>query len=103
MCDGVTRGEPGMELSLFSRDVIALANAVALSHDMFDAALCLGICDKIVPSELFGVFRANALGAEQGAMSFVAPEDAESIPARSTAARPRPFCLCRRTARLSAR
>jgi phosphogluconate dehydratase len=49
MCDGVTQGEPGMELSLFSRDVIAMATAVGLSHDMFDAALYLGVCDKIVP------------------------------------------------------
>jgi phosphogluconate dehydratase len=49
MCDGVTQGQPGMELSLFSRDVIALSAAVALSHDMFDGALFLGICDKIVP------------------------------------------------------
>ncbi|MEZ5847981.1 MAG: phosphogluconate dehydratase [Geminicoccaceae bacterium] len=49
MCDGVTQGEPGMELSLFSRDVIAMASAVALSHDMFDGALFLGVCDKIVP------------------------------------------------------
>ncbi|HRY27070.1 MAG TPA: phosphogluconate dehydratase, partial [Geminicoccaceae bacterium] len=49
MCDGVTQGQPGMELSLFSRDVIAMATAVALSHDMFDGALYLGVCDKIVP------------------------------------------------------
>jgi phosphogluconate dehydratase len=49
MCDGVTQGQPGMELSLFSRDVIALASAIALSHDMFDGALFLGVCDKIVP------------------------------------------------------
>ena len=49
MCDGVTQGEKGMELSLFSRDVIALSTAVALSHDMFDAAVYLGVCDKIVP------------------------------------------------------
>lgn len=49
MCDGVTQGEPGMELSLFSRDVIAMATAVGLSHDMFDAAIYLGVCDKIVP------------------------------------------------------
>ncbi len=54
MCDGVTQGQGGMDLSLFSRDVIALATAVALSHDMFDAALCLGICDKIVPGLLIG-------------------------------------------------
>ena len=49
MCDGVTQGTPGMELSLFSRDVIAMATAVSLSHDVFDAALMLGVCDKIVP------------------------------------------------------
>src|ERR1019366_1616906 len=54
MCDGVTQGQPGMELSLFSRDVIAMATAVALTHDAFDAALCLGICDKIVPGLLIG-------------------------------------------------
>ena len=54
MCDGVTQGRAGMELSLFSRDVIALSTAVALSHDMFDAALYLGICDKIVPGLLIG-------------------------------------------------
>ena len=52
MCDGVTQGLPGMELSLFSRDVIAMVTAVALSHDMVDAALCLGVCDKIVPGLL---------------------------------------------------
>ncbi len=49
MCDGVTQGEPGMELSLFSRDVIAMATAVAMSHNTFDAAVYLGVCDKIVP------------------------------------------------------
>lgn len=54
MCDGVTQGQPGMELSLFSRDVIAMSTAIALSHNMFDAALCLGICDKIVPGLLMG-------------------------------------------------
>src|SRR5271170_338361 len=54
MCDGVTQGLPGMELSLFSRDVIAMATAVALTHDMFDAALCLGVCDKIVPGLMMG-------------------------------------------------
>src|SRR6187431_2041643 len=54
MCDGVTQGRPGMELSLFSRDVIAMATAVALSHNMFDGALMLGICDKIVPGLLIG-------------------------------------------------
>ena len=54
MCDGVTQGQPGMELSLFSRDVIAMATGVALAHNMFDSALCLGICDKIVPGMLMG-------------------------------------------------
>lgn len=54
MCDGVTQGRPGMELSLFSRDVIAQATAIALSHDMFDGAICLGVCDKIVPGLLIG-------------------------------------------------
>ena len=54
MCDGVTQGQPGMELSLFSRDVIAMATAVSLSHNMFDAALCLGVCDKIVPGLVMG-------------------------------------------------
>ena len=54
MCDGVTQGQEGMDLSLFSRDVIALSTAVALSHDVFDAAIFLGICDKIVPGMLIG-------------------------------------------------
>ena len=54
MCDGVTQGQPGMELSLFSRDTIAMSTAVALSHNMFDAVLLLGICDKIVPGLLIG-------------------------------------------------
>lgn len=54
MCDGVTQGQPGMELSLLSREVIAMATAVGLSHNMFDGALLLGICDKIVPGLLIG-------------------------------------------------
>lgn len=54
MCDGVTQGQPGMELSLFSRDVIAMATAVSLSHNVFDAALMLGVCDKIVPGLVMG-------------------------------------------------
>jgi phosphogluconate dehydratase len=54
MCDGVTQGTPGMELSLFSRDIIAAATAIALSHNMFDGALMLGVCDKIVPGMLIG-------------------------------------------------
>jgi phosphogluconate dehydratase len=54
MCDGITQGMPGMELSLFSRDVIAMATGVSLAHGMFDATLCLGVCDKIVPGLLIG-------------------------------------------------
>ena len=54
MCDGVTQGQPGMELSLFSRDTIAMSTAVAMSHNMFDATVLLGICDKIVPGLLIG-------------------------------------------------
>jgi phosphogluconate dehydratase len=61
MCDGVTQGAAGMELSLFSRDVIALATAVALSHNVFDAALCLGVCDKIVPGLLMGALQFGHL------------------------------------------
>ncbi|MDB5971798.1 MAG: phosphogluconate dehydratase [Hydrocarboniphaga sp.] len=61
MCDGVTQGEPGMELSLFSRDVIAMATAVALSHNSFDAVLCLGVCDKIVPGLLMGALHFGHL------------------------------------------
>ncbi len=61
MCDGVTQGTPGMELSLFSRDVIAMSTAVSLSHDMFDAALMLGVCDKIVPGLLIGALHFGHL------------------------------------------
>lgn len=57
MCDGVTQGQAGMELSLFSRDVIARSTAIGLSHQMFDGALCLGICDKIVPGMLIGALK----------------------------------------------
>lgn len=63
MCDGVTQGEPGMELSLASREVIAMATAVGLSHDLFDAAVYLGICDKIVPGLLIGALRFGHLPA----------------------------------------
>jgi phosphogluconate dehydratase len=63
MCDGVTQGQPGMELSLFSRDVIAMATGVALSHDAFDAVLCLGVCDKIVPGLLIGALAFGHLPA----------------------------------------
>ncbi|HEV8688873.1 MAG TPA: phosphogluconate dehydratase, partial [Ideonella sp.] len=61
MCDGVTQGYPGMELSLFSRDTIAMGTAIALSHDVFDAALLLGICDKIVPGLLIGALHFGHL------------------------------------------
>ena len=61
MCDGVTQGQPGMDLSLFSRDVIAFATAVSLSHGMFDAVALLGICDKIVPGLLIGALRFGHL------------------------------------------
>ena len=61
MCDGVTQGQPGMDLSLFSRDVIAMSTAIALSHGMFDAAALLGICDKIVPGLLIGALRFGHL------------------------------------------
>jgi phosphogluconate dehydratase len=61
MCDGITQGQAGMDLSLFSRDVIAMSTAVALSHNMFDAGLCLGVCDKIVPGLLMGALRFGHL------------------------------------------
>ena len=61
MCDGVTQGLPGMELSLFSRDTIAMATAVALTHDVFDAVLLLGVCDKIVPGLLIGALHFGHL------------------------------------------
>ncbi|WCK69449.1 phosphogluconate dehydratase [Agrobacterium tumefaciens] len=63
MCDGVTQGQPGMDLSLFSRDVIAMSTAIALSHNMFDAAVYLGVCDKIVPGLLIGALAFGHLPA----------------------------------------
>src|SRR5690606_39775046 len=63
MCDGVTQGTDGMELSLFSRDVIALATAVSLSHAMYDSVAILGMCDKIVPGLLVGSLRFGYLPA----------------------------------------
>jgi phosphogluconate dehydratase len=63
MCDGVTQGQPGMELSLFSRDVIAMATAISLSHNLFDGVLCLGVCDKIVPGMLIGALQFGHLPA----------------------------------------
>ena len=81
MCDGVTQGQPGMELSLFSRDVIALAAGVALSHDCFDAALYLGVCDKIVPglvmaAATFG--HVPAVFVPAGPMTSGIPNDEKS-------------------------
>src|SRR5918995_7126749 len=78
MCDGVTQGQPGMELSLFSRDVIALASAVALSHDMFDGALFLGVCDKIVPGLVIAALTFGHLPAvfiPAGPMTTGLPND----------------------------
>ena len=78
MCDGVTQGQAGMELSLFSRDVIALSTGVALSHDMFDAAVYLGICDKIVPGLLIGALAFGHLPAvfiPAGPMTSGMPND----------------------------
>ncbi|MDO9106324.1 MAG: phosphogluconate dehydratase [Methylovulum sp.] len=63
MCDGITQGQPGMELSLFSRDVIAMSTAIGLSHNMFDGALYLGVCDKIVPGLLMGALSFGHLPA----------------------------------------
>ena len=63
MCDGVTQGQPGMELSLFSRDVIAMATAVSLSHDVYDGIMALGVCDKIVPGLLIGALQFGHLPA----------------------------------------
>ena len=78
MCDGVTQGQPGMELSLFSRDVIAMATAVALTHNLFDAVLCLGVCDKIVPGLVIGALQFGHLPAvfvPGGPMSSGLPND----------------------------
>jgi len=78
MCDGVTQGETGMELSLFSRDVIALSTAVSLSHQMFDAAVYLGVCDKIVPGLIIGALSFGHLPAvfiPAGPMTSGLPND----------------------------
>ena len=78
MCDGVTQGETGMELSLFSRDVIALSTAVGLSHQMFDAAVYLGVCDKIVPGLIIGALSFGHLPAvfiPAGPMTSGLPND----------------------------
>ena len=78
MCDGVTQGQPGMELSLFSRDVIAMAAAVGLSHNMFDAAVYLGVCDKIVPGLVIAALTFGHLPAvfiPAGPMTTGLPND----------------------------
>ena len=78
MCDGVTQGRPGMELSLLSRDVIAMSTAVSLSHGVYDAALCLGVCDKIVPGLVIGALSFGHLPAifiPAGPMSSGLPND----------------------------
>ncbi len=94
MCDGVTQGLPGMELSLFSRDTIAMATAVALSHDVFDGALLLGVCDKIVPGLLIGALHFGHLpcvfvpagpmstGLSNGAKSKVREQFAQGLVGR---------------------
>ena len=61
MCDGVTQGQPGMELSLFSREIVAMATAISLSHNLFDAVMCLGVCDKIVPGLVIGALQFGHL------------------------------------------
>ena len=81
MCDGVTQGREGMELSLFSRDVIAMSTAIALSHDMFDAGLYLGVCDKIVPGLLIGALHFGHLPGifvPAGPMTSGLPNDEKS-------------------------
>jgi len=81
MCDGVTQGQPGMELSLFSRDTIAMGTAVALSHDVFDGALLLGVCDKIVPGLLIGALNFGHLACvfvPAGPMSSGLPNEAKA-------------------------
>jgi phosphogluconate dehydratase len=81
MCDGVTQGQPGMELSLFSRDTIAMSTAVALSHNMFDSALCLGVCDKIVPGLLMAALSFGHLPVifvPAGPMTSGLPNDEKS-------------------------
>lgn len=81
MCDGVTQGQPGMELSLFSRDLIAMAAGVGLSHNMFDAALFLGVCDKIVPGLVIAALSFGHLPAifvPAGPMTSGVPNDEKS-------------------------
>ena len=96
MCDGVTQGLPGMELSLFSRDTIAMATAVSLTHDVFDAVLLLGVCDKIVPGLLIGALHFGHLpcvfvpagpmstGLSNNAKSLVREQAAQGLVGRDT-------------------
>src|SRR5690606_26073186 len=91
-----TQGEPGMELSLVSRDVIAMATAVALSHNMYDAALCLGICDKIVPGLLMGALRFGhlpVLFVPAGPMPSGLPNDRKAQVRQRYAAGPSSWAL----------
>lgn len=81
MCDGVTQGRPGMELSLLSRDVIAMSTAIGLSHGVYDAALCLGVCDKIVPGLVIGALSFGHLPTifvPAGPMTSGLPNDQKS-------------------------
>ncbi|CAG7599857.1 phosphogluconate dehydratase [Candidatus Vallotia tarda] len=81
MCDGITQGNAGMELSLFSREIVAMSTAIALTHNMFDAALCLGICDKIVPGLLIGALQFGHLPTifvPAGPMTSGLPNDEKS-------------------------
>ncbi|MDY6962776.1 MAG: dihydroxy-acid dehydratase, partial [Pseudomonadota bacterium] len=81
MCDGVTQGQPGMELSLFSRDAIAMAAGIGLSHNMFDAAVYLGVCDKIVPGLMIAAMTFGHLPAifiPAGPMTTGLPNDEKS-------------------------
>lgn len=81
MCDGVTQGQPGMELSLFSRDLIAMSAGVGLSHNMFDAALFLGVCDKIVPGLVIAALSFGHLPSifvPAGPMTTGLPNDEKS-------------------------
>jgi phosphogluconate dehydratase len=89
MCDGITQGEPGMELSLFSRDTIALSTAVGLSHNVFDSAICMGTCDKIVPGLLMGALQFGHLPVifiPGGPMSTGISNEAKSESRKSFAA-----------------
>ena len=89
MCDGVTQGQPGMDLSLFSRDVIAMATAIALSHGMFDGVALLGICDKIVPglADRGAALRPSADAAD--------PRRADAVGPRQQGKAAHPPAVCR--------